>query len=43
VRDNLTAQGAEPVGSTPRDFATLINAEIEKWRKVVVATGAKAD
>jgi len=43
VRDNLKAQGAEPVGSTPRDFATLINAEIEKWRKVVVATGAKAD
>ena len=43
VRDNLKAQGAEPVGSTPREFAALINAEIEKWRKVVVATGAKAD
>src|SRR3954470_2029891 len=43
VRDNLKNQGAEPVGSTPREFATLINDEIEKWRKVVQATGVKAD
>src|SRR4051812_17279745 len=43
VRDNLKAQGAEPVGSTPREFATIINDEIAKWRKVVQATGVKAD
>src|SRR4051812_2712706 len=43
VRDNLRNQGAEPVGSTPREFAAIINDEIEKWRKVVQATGVKAD
>ena len=43
VRDNLKSQGAEPVGDTPREFGALINAEIEKWRKVVQATGTKAD
>src|SRR3954468_4671770 len=43
VRDNLKAQGAEPVANTPRQFAAIINDEIEKWRKVVQATGVKAD
>jgi tripartite-type tricarboxylate transporter receptor subunit TctC len=43
VRDNLKGQGADPVGDTPREFAAIINDEIEKWRKVVQATGTKAD
>jgi tripartite-type tricarboxylate transporter receptor subunit TctC len=43
VRDNLKGQGAEPVGNSPREFATIIADEIEKWRKVVQATGVKAD
>ena len=43
VRDNFLNQGAEPVGNMPGEFAAIITAEIEKWRKVVQATGAKAD
>ena len=43
VRDNLKGQGAEPVGDSPKEFAAIINDEIEKWRKVVQATGTKAD
>ena len=43
VRDNLKGQGAEPVGNAPREFAVIIADEIEKWRKVVLATGARAD
>jgi tripartite-type tricarboxylate transporter receptor subunit TctC len=43
VRDNLKGQGADPVGDTPREFAAIITEEIEKWRKVVQATGTKAD
>jgi len=43
VRDNLKGQGAEPVGNAPREFAVIIADEIEKWRRVVLATGARAD
>lgn len=43
VSDNLKGQGAEPVGNTPREFAAIIADEIEKWRKVVLATGARAE
>jgi len=31
------------VGSTPQEFDALIRAEMEKWGRVVKASGAKAD
>lgn len=34
VRNNLLAQGAEPVGSSPEEFATFTRNEIAKWIKV---------
>jgi tripartite-type tricarboxylate transporter receptor subunit TctC len=34
VKERLAADGAEPVGSTPAEFATLIKSEIEKWANV---------
>jgi tripartite-type tricarboxylate transporter receptor subunit TctC len=39
VREKLAADGAEPVGSTPEQFAAFIKAEIDKWSKVVKAAG----
>ena len=36
-------QGAEPVGNTPDEFAKLIAAELQKWSKVVAATGVKLE
>ena len=34
--------GAEPVGSSPEEFRRYLVADLEKWTKVVKASGAKA-
>ena len=43
VRDRLIADGADPVGSTPEQFAVFLKSEMLKWGKVVKASGAKPD
>ncbi len=35
--------GAEPVGSSPAEFARYIQAEARKWEEIVKASGARAD
>jgi len=35
VKQTLSNEGADPVGSTPTEFATLLIAETERWGKVV--------
>ncbi|MFN0160323.1 MAG: tripartite tricarboxylate transporter substrate binding protein [Burkholderiales bacterium] len=39
VREKLTAQGAEAVGSSPEEFRAYMRAEIDKWAKVIRAAG----
>ena len=39
----LAALGADPVGSTPEQFAALIREDIARWAKVVKASGVRLD
>ena len=43
VNAKLVAQGADPVGNTPEQFAIFIRSETAKWAKVVKLSGAKID
>jgi tripartite-type tricarboxylate transporter receptor subunit TctC len=43
IRDKLSHQGADPVGSTPEELAEYMRSETFKWAPVVKASGAKAD
>src|SRR5690349_19011825 len=41
IKNRLAADGAEPVASTPEEFARFLRSETEKWGKVVRAAGIK--
>ncbi len=43
TKEQLLAQGLEPVGNTPEQFTQLIRAELPKWAKLVKMSGAKLD
>jgi tripartite-type tricarboxylate transporter receptor subunit TctC len=43
VRENLIAQGVDPVTGSPEDLIRLMRSEIKRWAKVVEISGAKAD
>jgi tripartite-type tricarboxylate transporter receptor subunit TctC len=43
VRDRLVADGADPVGSTPEEFAAYLRTETEKWAKVVKDVGIRPE
>jgi tripartite-type tricarboxylate transporter receptor subunit TctC len=43
VREKMLNLGAEPVGSTPEQFAAYVKAEAAKYAKLVKASGARVD
>jgi tripartite-type tricarboxylate transporter receptor subunit TctC len=42
MKDALAKIGQDPLWSTPEEFAAFLREETEKWRKVIQATGLKA-
>lgn len=43
VAERLSAQAAEPVGSTPEEFAAFMLAETKKWERAVRESGARVE
>jgi tripartite-type tricarboxylate transporter receptor subunit TctC len=43
VRERLVTDGAEPLASTPEEYAADIDREETKWSAIVRQSGAKAE
>lgn len=43
VKQRFEAEGADPVGSTPAEFAAFFRAETQKWADVAKRSGTKLD
>ncbi len=43
LREQLIQRGFEPVGNSPKEFATFISSEIVKWAKVVRIAGIEPE
>ena len=43
LKERLAGLGAEPVGSTPAEFAAYCESEFKRWGRVVKESGAKLD
>ena len=42
MKEALARIGQDPLWSTPEEFAAFLREETDKWRKVIQATGLKA-
>jgi tripartite-type tricarboxylate transporter receptor subunit TctC len=43
VRERILADGAVPVGNSPEEFRRFLQADLNKWSRLVKQTGAKLD
>jgi tripartite-type tricarboxylate transporter receptor subunit TctC len=43
VKARLAAQGANPLGGTPAEYAAYIRAEMPRWARAIKESGAKAE
>ena len=43
IRDRLTAEGAEVIGSTPEEFAVYMRKDIDRWSKLVSLLGLRVE
>ena len=43
LQERLAGQGAEAAASTPEELAALLQQDLERWAKIVKASGATID
>jgi len=43
VAERILADGGDPIGSTPQEFASFVRTEILKWERVIRQSGAKVE
>src|SRR5687768_16564593 len=43
IRGRIEADGSQPVGSSPEEFRRFMQADLDKWAKLVKESGAKLD
>lgn len=43
IQEKFRTLGAEPLGTTPREFASFLSAELEKTQKTIKASGMRPD
>jgi tripartite-type tricarboxylate transporter receptor subunit TctC len=43
VRERFTAEGAEPVATSPEAFAAIISSEVKKWAAVIREAGIRTE
>ena len=43
IRDRLTAEGAEVIGSTPGEFGAYMRKDIDRWGKLVPLLGLRVE
>jgi tripartite-type tricarboxylate transporter receptor subunit TctC len=43
IKEQLNAQGIDPLANTPEQVAALIKADSARWSKVIKETGLKAE
>ena len=43
MAERFQLDGAETVGSTPKEFAAFLKAEMQKWSKVIKDAGIKLE
>ena len=43
IRARFAALGVDPIGGTPEQLASVMQADLEKWTRVIRAAGIKAD
>ena len=43
MKARMSSEGAEPIGSTPAQFAVYLDGEIRKWAKIIKDSGIRGD